>query len=73
MYVAVAPSVHTCGTGAGVPMTITCNGQTIQAMAADTCVGCDADHIDVATAVYEACGFNTGDGGMQDSGISWSF
>lgn len=75
MYVAVNPSLLGCPVsgGAGAPMTITCNGQTISATAIDKCMGCDPNHIDVATAVYEACGFSTTDGGMQDSGISWSF
>lgn len=75
MYVAVSPALNTCPVagGTGSPMTITCNGQTVSAMAIDKCMGCSDDHIDVATAVYEACGFSTSDGGMQASGISWSF
>lgn len=74
MYVAVNAALNTCPVsgGSGTPMTITCNGKTVQATAIDKCMGCDPDHIDVATAVYEACGFTTTDGGMQ-MGISWSF
>lgn len=75
MYVAVDPSLLGCPVsgGSGSPMTITCNGKTVSATAIDKCMGCDASHIDVATSVYEACGFSITDGGMQDSGISWSF
>lgn len=72
MYVAVNPSLLTCST-TGMPMTITCNGTTVNAFAIDKCMGCDVDHIDVDQDVYEKCGFSTTDGGMQDSGISWSF
>lgn len=75
MYVAVSPALNTCPVsgGTGEPMTISCNGRTVSATAIDKCMGCGDDHIDVATAVWEACGFSTSDGGMQDSGISWSF
>lgn len=73
MYVAVDPSLLTCSGTNGMPMTVSCNGKTINAYAIDKCMGCDTDHIDVATAVYEACGFTTTDGGLQTSGISWSF
>lgn len=72
MYVAVNPALLTCSS-TGMPMTITCNGKTVNAFAIDKCMGCDTNHIDVAESVYEACGFSTTDGGMQDSGISWSF
>lgn len=72
MYVAVNPDVLDCGSGTGTKMTVTANGQTVDAYAVDKCMGCTTDHIDVATAVYEALGYNTGDGGMHDtSGISW--
>ncbi|KAF3761083.1 hypothetical protein M406DRAFT_73527 [Cryphonectria parasitica EP155] len=73
MYVAVDPSLLQCSGESGTSMTITCNGKTVQATAIDKCMGCASDHIDVATAVYEACGFSTSDGGSQTSGISWSF
>lgn len=73
MYVAVSPGLLQCSGTGGTPMTVNCNGKTIEATAIDKCMGCDPDHIDVATSVYEACGFNTGDGGMQMNGISWSF
>lgn len=73
MYVAVNPSVLDCGTdGMGTPMTITANGKTVNAIAQDKCMGCPDDHIDVATDVYEALGYNTGDGGMHDNaGLTW--
>lgn len=77
LYVAVAPALNTCplAGGAGTPITITCGdgGETVAAMAVDKCMGCGDDHIDVATAVWEACGYTTDDGGMHDQGISWSF
>lgn len=75
MFVAVDPSVlPACAQGStGTPMTITANGKTISAYAIDKCMGCDANHIDVATAVYEALGWDTTDGGMHDTGyIMWS-
>lgn len=72
MYVAVSESVLKCNGQAGAPITITCNGRTVQAVANDLCPGCDTKQIDVSTAVYAACGFDIGDGGMQNSGISWT-
>lgn len=72
MFVAVTPSLLNCGSGSGSAITIQCNGVTVEATVVDSCVACGDDRIDVATAVYEACGFSTGDGGIQ-YGISWSF
>lgn len=72
MFVAVNPNVLDCGSGTGVKMSVTANGKTVSAYAVDKCMGCTTDHIDVATAVYEALGYTTDDGGMHDtSGISW--
>lgn len=73
MYVAVNPGVLDCGSdGKGTPMTVTANGKTVSAYAIDKCMGCDTDHIDVATAVYEALGYTLDDGGMHDTGnIKW--
>lgn len=72
MYVAVDPDVLDCGSGTGTTMSITANGKTVSAYAIDKCMGCTSGHIDVATAVYEALGYTTDDGGMHDSGgISW--
>lgn len=73
MYVAVNPNVLECGSdGMGTPMTVTANGKTVSAIAADKCMGCDVTHIDVATAVYEALGYTLTDGGMHNTGnIDW--
>lgn len=72
MYIAVNPDVLDCGSGTGTTMSVTANGKTVSAYAIDKCMGCTEDHIDVATAVYEALGYTTDDGGMHDSGgISW--
>lgn len=72
MYVAVNPGVLDCGSGKGTTMSITANGKTVSAYAIDKCMGCDSTHIDVSTAVYEALGYTTDDGGMHNTGaISW--
>ncbi|CAN8106249.1 unnamed protein product [Discula destructiva] len=76
MYVAVNPSVLDCGAdGMGTPMTIIANGHTVNAVAADKCMGCTVDHIDVASDVYAALGYNSADptdGGMHDNpGLKW--
>lgn len=78
LYVAVTPALNTCplSGGVGAPIAVTCNGgqMHVNATAADKCMGCGEDHIDVSTAVWEACGYTIDDGGMHDEpGISWTF
>lgn len=68
MFVAIDPSLFTgadtCPTssaGTGYSITIQCNGKSVQAQANDKCMGCDATWIDVAPAVWEACGYEVAD------------
>lgn len=68
MFVAIDPSLYTDATtcpissaGTGYAITITCNGKTVQAQANDKCMGCDASWIDVAPAVWQACGYDLTD------------
>lgn len=67
LYVAVDPSLldaaacPTSSTGIGYAITIECNGLTVQAQANDKCMGCTSDWIDVAPAVWEACGYSVQD------------
>lgn len=68
LYVAIDPDLFTgadtcpsSSTGTGYAITIVCNGNTVQAQANDKCPGCTADWIDVAPAVWEACGYSIDD------------
>lgn len=68
MFVAIDPDLFTSATvcptsstGTGYAITIECNGQTVQAQANDKCMGCNTTHIDVAPAVWQACGFELAD------------
>lgn len=68
LYVAVDPSLFVdatacpiSSTGTGYAITIECNGLTVQAQANDKCMGCTSDWIDVAPAVWEACGYSVED------------
>lgn len=68
LYVAINPSLFTgadtcpaSSTGTGYSITIECNGLTVQAQANDKCPGCTSDWIDVAPAVWEACGYTIDD------------
>lgn len=76
MYVAVNPGVLDCGPdGKGTLITITANGKTVTALAADKCMGCTTNHIDVDTYVYRALGYDPTDptdGGMHNNpGLKW--
>lgn len=71
MFVAVDPTLLAADC---VPktMTINCPNGQVTARAVDKCIDCDTTHIDVASAVYAACG-GTESGVDPIHGISWSF
>lgn len=72
MYAVVGSGLHTCQADTKTWVSITCNGKTVPAIVVDSCDDCDASELKVQTSVYEACGFETTDSGVQ-TGIDFTF